>query len=67
MAINIGDVFKPGDTVQASSIYLVTHDPNHTQAHEVTCIYGKRFPTRLPAPALQAGESRSAYRDPRPL
>lgn len=40
----IGDVFKPGETVPHSGIYLVTHDPAHTEPHEVTCVYGKRFP-----------------------
>jgi hypothetical protein len=41
---NIGEIFKPGDTVPHSGIYLVTHDPNHAEAHEVTCVYGKKFP-----------------------
>ena len=36
--------YKPGDTVQQSGIYKVTHDPNHAQTHEVTCVYGKTFP-----------------------
>jgi len=40
----IGTVFKPGDTVPVSGIYRVTHDPRHTQEHEVTCVKGKRFP-----------------------
>jgi hypothetical protein len=40
----IGDIFKPGDTVPHSGIYTVTHDNQHTQAHDVTCVYGKRFP-----------------------
>jgi hypothetical protein len=40
----IGDVFKPGDTVPASGIYRVIHDPAHAQEHEVTCVRGKRFP-----------------------
>lgn len=39
-----GDVFKPGDTVPLSGIYLVTHDPRHANAHQVTCVIGKRFP-----------------------
>jgi hypothetical protein len=37
-------VYKPGDTVEKSGIYLVTHDTDHAQPHEVTCVYGKRFP-----------------------
>ena len=41
---DIGDVFKPGDTVPNSGIYRVIHDPKHAQEHEVTCIYGKKFP-----------------------
>lgn len=41
---SIGDVFKPGDKVPNSGIYKVTHDPEHTEPHEVTCIYGKTFP-----------------------
>jgi hypothetical protein len=40
----MADEFKPGDTVPKSGIYLVTHDPAHTQPHEVTCVYGKTFP-----------------------
>jgi hypothetical protein len=27
-----------------SGIYKVRHDPMHVQAHEVTCVAGKRFP-----------------------
>jgi hypothetical protein len=41
---NIGDVFKPGQDVPRSGIYKVIHDPTHSQEHEVTCIFGKRFP-----------------------
>lgn len=44
MAANTGDIFKPGETVEASGIYKVIHDPKHTKEHEVTCVYGKRFP-----------------------
>jgi hypothetical protein len=44
MSISIGDVFKPGDKVEVTGIYEVTHDPNHSQTHEVTCVYGKKFP-----------------------
>jgi len=41
---SIGDIFKPGDKVPHSGIYKVTHDPEHAQPHEVTCVYGKTFP-----------------------
>jgi hypothetical protein len=40
----IGDVFEPGEKVPRSGIYAVTHDRNHTQTHEVTCVFGKKFP-----------------------
>ena len=43
--VNVGDEFEPGDVVPKSGIYRVIHDLGHTQPHEVTCIYGKRFPT----------------------
>ena len=36
--------YKPGQDVPASGIYRVTHDKNHAQEHEVTCVRGKRFP-----------------------
>lgn len=42
--VAIGEEFKPGDTVERSGIYRVVHDKNHTQPHDVTCVYGKRFP-----------------------
>jgi hypothetical protein len=35
--------YKPGDTVEHSGIYRVLHD-NHAEEHEVTCVYGKKFP-----------------------
>jgi len=41
---SIGDEFKPGQEVPHSGIYLVIHDQAHSQSHEVTCVYGKRFP-----------------------
>ncbi len=41
---SLGDVFKAGDQVQNSGIYRVIHDPAHDQPHEVTCLYGRRFP-----------------------
>lgn len=40
----IGDEFKLGEKVPHSGIYRVTHDPAHTEPHEVTCIFGKTFP-----------------------
>lgn len=36
--------YKPGDEVSKSGIYRVIHDTNHAEPHEVTCVYGKRFP-----------------------
>jgi hypothetical protein len=36
--------FKPGDKVEESGVYKVTHDSTHAQAHEVTCVFGKTFP-----------------------
>jgi hypothetical protein len=44
VAADVGDVFKPGDTCEQSGIYRVIHDNQHTKEHEVTVIYGKRFP-----------------------
>jgi hypothetical protein len=44
MGAKVGDVFKPGDKVLASGIYRVIHDPNHTEPHDVTCVFGKTFP-----------------------
>ena len=35
--------YKPGDEVPRSGIYRVTHDPEHGEPHEVTCIGGRRF------------------------
>lgn len=40
----MADEFKPGDKVSRSGIYLVTHDNNHANPHEVTCVYDKIFP-----------------------
>jgi len=36
--------YKPGDIVPESGIYTVTHDRNHRQPHDVTCIKGKKLP-----------------------
>jgi hypothetical protein len=44
MPVNPGDIFKPGDEVQSSGVYRVVHDSTHSQEHEVTCVYGKKFP-----------------------
>jgi hypothetical protein len=44
MTAKIGQIFKPGDVCQASGIYQVIHDPRHSVEHEVTCVYGKKFP-----------------------
>jgi hypothetical protein len=44
MAPSIGQVFRPGDEIEASGIYEVVHNPKHTQRHEILCIHGKRFP-----------------------
>jgi len=41
---SVGDEFKPGESVPHSGIYLVIHDEAHSAPHEVTCVYGKRFP-----------------------
>ena len=38
-------LFKPGEKVPKSGIYRVLHDPAHHEEHEVTCVYGKIFPT----------------------
>jgi len=39
-----GQVFKPGEECPLSGIYRVVHDPGHTKEHEVTCLYGEKFP-----------------------
>ena len=41
---NVGEIFKPGESVPHSGIYKVLHDAHHAEQHEVTCIYGKPFP-----------------------
>jgi hypothetical protein len=41
---HLGDLFRSGDRVQHSGIYRVVHSPEHEVPHEVTCLYGKRFP-----------------------
>jgi hypothetical protein len=44
MAAKIGDEFKPGEKVPLSGIYKVVHDSDHAEEHEVTCVFGKKFP-----------------------
>lgn len=44
MATKIGDEFTPGQPVPHSGIYRVIHDPSHAQEHDVTCVFGKKFP-----------------------
>ena len=39
-----GQVLKPGEDCPLSGVYGVVHDPVHTKEHEVTCVYGKKFP-----------------------
>jgi hypothetical protein len=36
--------YKPGDAVEHSGVYRVVHAGNHAEGHEVTVLYGKRFP-----------------------
>ena len=38
------EIYKPGDKVPKSGIYLVVHDTEHMQRHEVTCVLGEHFP-----------------------
>jgi hypothetical protein len=39
-----GQIFKPGEECPLSGVYRVVHDFGHTKEHEVTCIYGEKFP-----------------------
>jgi hypothetical protein len=39
-----GDVFKPGEECLQSGIYRALHDPGHADEHEVTCVFGQKFP-----------------------
>jgi hypothetical protein len=39
-----GDEFKPGDVCNRPGIYRVVHGDEHTEEHEVTVVYHKRFP-----------------------
>ena len=38
------EIFKPGEEIKRSGIYKVVHDNQHTESHEVTCVYGGYFP-----------------------
>jgi hypothetical protein len=38
-----GDVFKSGDRREPRDLPVI-HDPAHDEPHEVTVLYGKRFP-----------------------
>jgi hypothetical protein len=44
MTAKVGETFRPGQMCKQSGIYRVTHDPAHSQPHDVTCVYGKPFP-----------------------
>lgn len=44
MTANVSDVFSPGQSVEASGVYIVLHDRNHAVSHDVTCVRGKPFP-----------------------
>ena len=37
--------FSPGEAIPQSGIYRVMHDPAHVGDHEVTCLYGRHFPS----------------------
>ncbi len=37
-------LYKPTDRVRYSGLYVVVHDPVHSEAHEVTCVKGRQFP-----------------------
>lgn len=36
--------YRTGDQVERAGVYRVTHGGNHAPEHEVTMLYGKRFP-----------------------
>jgi len=42
--ISVLEEFKPGEKVPVSGIYRVTHDREHSQSHEVTCVENEPFP-----------------------
>jgi hypothetical protein len=37
-------VYKPGNIIPESGVYAVTHEGDHHQPHDVTCIAGRKFP-----------------------
>ena len=37
--------YQPGDIIEKSGIYHVTHDPAHVEQHDVTCLAGTVFPS----------------------
>ena len=40
-----GDIFKPGEKVPYFLEFIpVIHDTEHSEEHDVTCVYGKPFP-----------------------
>jgi hypothetical protein len=44
---NDGDKrIQAGDSIEHSGVYRVVHAGNHAPEHEVTVLYGKRFPAR---------------------
>ena len=56
--------YKHGDTLEASGIYRVNHDPAHHKTHEVTLSLGKRSRSAalVRIPALRLNGSRSISR-----
>jgi hypothetical protein len=42
-----GQVFEPGEECTLSGVYRVVHDLGHAKDHEVTCVYGEKFPPCL--------------------
>ncbi|MDP9152005.1 MAG: hypothetical protein M3O36_18940 [Myxococcota bacterium] len=39
-----GDTFRPGEPVPRSGIYVVAHNGHGKKDHEVTCVFGRKFP-----------------------
>ena len=37
--------YQPGDIIEKSGIYRVTHERDHVVPHDVTCIAGAMFPS----------------------
>jgi hypothetical protein len=44
MCAKVGTVFKPGESCGQSGIYLVIHDPEHDEHHEVIILDGEPIP-----------------------